>query len=98
VSRRVVYHDLAEQELNEAAQYYEGECPGLGVAFLGEVARAIDFIIEHSEGAPLVAGTVRRKLLRRFPYGLLYSVQPDTVRILAVMNQRRRPFYWIDRR
>jgi hypothetical protein len=35
--------------------------------------------------------------LRRFPYAVLYSVRGETVRILAVMNLKRRPTYWIGR-
>jgi len=94
LKRSVSYHHLAEIELNEAAEYYEREHPGLGVAFLTEVERAMDVVLEFPEGSPRVGETVRRKLLRRFPYGILYSVRPGEVRILALMNQKRRPFYW----
>ncbi len=31
------FHDLAKVELNEAAQYYESESPGLGAALVAEV-------------------------------------------------------------
>lgn len=40
---------------------------------------------------------IRRRLLRRFPYALLYKVKADAVCILAVMNLKRRPTYWVDR-
>ena len=90
----VTFHHLAEIELNEAAEYYERERSGLARAFLNEVERAIQSILEHPEGSPLVAETVRRKLVRRFPYGILYSVRKDSIRILAIMNLKRRPFYW----
>jgi len=95
---RVSFHYLAEIEINEAAGYYDRERPGLGEAFLAEVERAMENMVEHPEGAPRVAKTVRRKLLRRFPYGILYSVRPEEVRILAIMNQKRRPFYWRGRK
>ena len=94
---RVVFHALAEIELNEAAQYYQQESAGLGVSFLIEIERAVEFVREHPSGSVLVATTVRSKRVRRFPYSIIYSVRPDHVRILAVMNQRRRPFYWRDR-
>lgn len=41
----------------------------------------------------MVAEGRRRKLFTRFPYGIIYSVQKDQLRILAVMNLRRRPGY-----
>jgi toxin ParE1/3/4 len=40
VTLRVIFHKLAERELNDAASYYYAqERPGLGAAFLGEVTR-----------------------------------------------------------
>jgi hypothetical protein len=36
---QVVFNDLAELELIEAVDYYEGEAAGLGEAFLVEVER-----------------------------------------------------------
>ncbi len=68
---RAVYHRLAEFELNDAARYYELERPGLGKAFLDEVGRCTQRILELPESTPVVRGNARRKLLRRFPYALL---------------------------
>jgi plasmid stabilization system protein ParE len=91
------FHRLAELELNEAIEYYELERPGLGAAFLNEVERCVRSISEHPEAGPVIRADVRRRLLRRFPYGLLYSVKSDGIRILAVMNLKRRPSYWVGR-
>jgi hypothetical protein len=41
------FHRLAELELNEAAAYYESKRPSLGLAFLQEIERCIDAIIER---------------------------------------------------
>jgi len=97
VSAAVSFHRLAERELNEAAQYYELERPGLGSAFLSEVQRCLRAISENPEAGRALVGKVRRRLLRRFPYGLLYTLKPDAIRVLAVMNLKRRPAYWIGR-
>ena len=91
------FHDLARVELNEAAQYYEAKSPGLGAAFLAEAERAAAVALQHPEASPQVRGSVRQRLLRRFPYGLLYRVRGDELRILAVMNLARRPAYWVGR-
>jgi plasmid stabilization system protein ParE len=93
----VSFNWLAEQELNEAAQYYERESSGLGAAFLAETQRCCDAILEYPELGQLAVGAVRRRLLRRFPYALLYTIRPNAVRILAVMNLKRRPGYWVGR-
>ena len=60
------FHDLAEVELNEAAQYYEAKGTGLGAAFLTEAERCLAVILEHPESSPVVLGPVRRRLLRGF--------------------------------
>lgn len=90
-------HRLAEYELNETAQYYDLEEPGLGAAFLEEVDRCLQAIQAAPEAGAILRGTIRRRLLRRFPYALLYKIKSSGIRILAVMNLRRRPTYWVGR-
>jgi toxin ParE1/3/4 len=93
----VSFHDLAKLELNEAAEYYEGESAGLGQAFITEVERKADEIVRNPEAGLVMRGSIRRRLIRRFPYALLYRVKPTEIRILAVMNLKRRPAYWAGR-
>jgi len=94
---RVSFHRLAERELNDAAQYYDLESPGLGAAFLGAVEQCTQAILEHPAAGRVLLRDIRRRLVRRFPYTLLYTVKPQGIRILAVMNLKRRPMYWIGR-
>ncbi len=98
MTRRLAYHPLAELELNEAAQYYERESSGLGVAFLASVERCTEAILKHPEGGTLLTDVVRRRLVGTFPYGVLYRVAADSIRVLAIMNMKRRPSYWTRRR
>ena len=93
----VSFNLLAEKELNDAAAYYERERPGLGSAFINEVERSIAAVLAHPEIGQVAAGAIRRVLCRRFPYAILYIVKPSELRILAVMNLRRRPGYWAGR-
>ena len=97
MSQKVSFHELAELELNEAAFFFEMEREGLGSRFLLAVEAATSQIKEHPQASPIIIQNIRRKLLRTFPYNIIYSVQPDRIRILAVANQRRRPFYWRSR-
>ena len=94
---RASFHTLAERELIDAARYYEHESPGLGSLFLDAAERCKLAIIEHPQAGPIIQREVRRRLMQTFPYALLYTVSPLGVRILAVMNLRRRPMYWIGR-
>jgi plasmid stabilization system protein ParE len=78
---RVTFNELAERELNDAADYYEHEEPGLGATFLTEIRRCTDGIAEYPQAGPIVLGPIRRWLCQRFPYALLYSISGDEVRI-----------------
>lgn len=91
------FNPIARQELNDAAQYYELESPGLGAAFLAQVERCCASIAEHPESGRSVLGPVRRRLIARFPYAVLYTLRPGVVRIVAIMNLKRRPSYWVGR-
>jgi len=92
------FHPMAQEELNEVAAYYEAESEGLGAAFLREVETAVRHVLDYPESAPSVNRLVRKKLVRRFPYNLMYSVTPKDIRILAIASQKRRPFYWRGRK
>lgn len=98
MSRLFSIHETAEAEINEAADFYDLENPGLGGMFIDEIERTIKVIAKLPEVAPVVRGGLRKKLLTQFPYSLIYSVRPNEVRLLAVAHQKRRPFYWRGRR
>ena len=48
----------------------------------------------YPESLPVVRPRIRRVLLRRFPYGIFYVVQPSVVLVLAVIHARRAPETW----
>ncbi|MEW6185881.1 MAG: type II toxin-antitoxin system RelE/ParE family toxin [Thermodesulfobacteriota bacterium] len=91
-------HETAEIEINEAADFYDLENPGLGNVFIDEIQRSIEIIAQFPEAAPLIRDCVRKKPLIKFPYSLIYSIRSDEFRLLAVAHQKRRPFYWRGRR
>ncbi len=92
------FHSAAEQEFNEAIDYYESITPGLGRDFAKEVHAAIERAIDFPKAWPLLRDDVRRSLVRRFPYGVLYAEEKEGIMIVAVMNLNRRPGYWSGRR
>jgi plasmid stabilization system protein ParE len=87
----------AEKEFREAARYYENEAPGVGLAFIIEVHKAVAAIVAHPLGSPKIRDSVRKKVLNHFPYNVLYSVEADLVLVVAVAHQKRRPTYWRSR-
>jgi toxin ParE1/3/4 len=94
MNRTVAFHEVAVVELNEAVDFYNLECPGLGLTFLQEVQTALATIAQFPESTPLLQGRVRRKVLLRFPYTVIYSIRGEQIRVLALAHEKRRPFYW----
>jgi hypothetical protein len=91
------YHDAADAELTEAVAYYDGKASGLGDRFLAEIKAATAYIEQYPEIAPVIDLGVRAKTLNKFPYSLMYVVEPEELFILAVAHQSKRPSYWTDR-
>ncbi|MDP2208100.1 MAG: type II toxin-antitoxin system RelE/ParE family toxin [Bacteroidota bacterium] len=54
-------------------------------------------IAEHPQAWSVERGDVRKCLLHKFPYKLLYSIEEDHIFVLAVAHQHRRPNYWVER-
>jgi mRNA-degrading endonuclease RelE of RelBE toxin-antitoxin system len=95
----VDFHPAAERELLDAVQYYNDQRPDLGYEFAAEVEEAVNRVRAHPEGWAWVSerDDLRRCQTKRFPYRLIYQVQPNRVLILAVAHLKRRPGYWRDR-
>jgi hypothetical protein len=92
------FHPEAETEFLEAIGYYEGCDAGLGEDFSLEVYAAVRNILSYPATWPVLEEDVRRYLTNRFPYAVLYSIEPDRIYILAVMHLHRAPDYWQHRR
>lgn len=90
----VVFLPQAEQEMLEAARYYESQAVGLGADYLLEVERAVAAIAESPKTWPIIEGELRRRLVRRFPFGILYYIDPNEIVFVAVSHLRRKPSYW----
>ncbi len=90
------YHPEAAEELLEASKYYLEISPELARSFVANVEEAIEKIL-HAPGTwPVVDDGVRRFLVRRFPYGIYYTLVDGetTVLVLAVMHMRRHSENW----
>lgn len=84
----------ALDELSDAWWWYETRREGLG----DEFRACVDAAMAEIERSPLacekVRGEVRRKVVRRFPYLVLYLVEEDHIEVLAVFHGSRDPRRW----
>ena len=89
----------AEEEAEEAARWYEERKEGLGIEFLDSLAQALEAIEENPQQFPRLETlrtrkNIRRCLLKRFPFAIIFQIRPTESLVLAVAHVRRRPNYW----
>lgn len=84
----------AEEDIAEAKAWYAKRRTGLGEEFLLCVEEALDRIRAIPEGATEVFPGVRRVVVRRFPYVVIYRVDLDQIGVLAVYHSHRDPRGW----
>lgn len=94
MSRRFIVRPLTEADLENAAQWYDEERPGLAQRFLKDVDRSFVRLRERPLQFPVVAGDVRRALLHTFPYAIYFRVSDEIIVVLAVLHLRRNPKIW----
>lgn len=91
---RYEFHPEALAEYDEAARYYAEQQPDLDLRFIYSIEQTIERILESPMRWRTFEEDVRRCLARTFPYGVLYTIEPDFVLIVAVMHCSREPGYW----
>lgn len=93
-----VYERRAEHELAQAIDFYEDRVPLLGQAFYAEVKEAVQRACHGPKRFMVIPGPspyeVRRVLVKRFPYMVVFTVRLNELHVLAVSHKRRAPGYW----
>jgi plasmid stabilization system protein ParE len=93
---KVRYHPEARVELEAAVDWYEDQQPGLGEDMDREIQRAEAVIAESPSAWGHWPGTrsVRRFILSRFPYSVVYRVHGMAIEVIAIAHHHREPGYW----
>ena len=94
---KYVFHPEALTEYSEVVQYYAEQRVDLAQAFINEVESAVYRLRDSPNLYPAIDRDIRRCLTRKFPYAILYTVEPDFILILAVMHCKKKPGYWKSR-
>ncbi len=89
--------EIARLELITAKEFYELGQSGLGVRFENEIKQALLRIQQYPKAWSSERKEIRRYLVHRFPYKILYSIQKEIIVILAFAHLHRKPDYWITR-
>ncbi|MBX3164110.1 MAG: type II toxin-antitoxin system RelE/ParE family toxin [Bacteroidetes bacterium] len=88
------FHPEAEDEFIEAVNFYNARQENLGYDFSVEVYATIRIVMAQPKAWQILKGSIRRALVNRFPYGIIYKISKQQIIILAVMHLHREPNYW----
>jgi plasmid stabilization system protein ParE len=96
----VIYrlHADATAELDAAVEWYDAQLAGLGLELLDAIDDAFALILQYPDAWPrdgvVAERVIRRFVLRRFPFAVVYYVADGVVRVIAVAHGHRIPGYW----
>lgn len=94
MTREVEFSPLVKFDLAEAYDWYEGREQGLGERFLDAFDACVQAICENPRACPVKHREIRRALLRRFPYMLLYRFESGKVTVIGCFHGSRNPRSW----
>lgn len=92
----------ADDELLEAADWYERERPHLSARFMPAVRTALDRVRQDPRSLPVAERyggeyDVRRCSVARYPYDVIFKCDDEEILVVAISHASRDPLYWLDR-
>ena len=93
-ARAIRFTPRALDELRDAVAWYATGAPAVVPAFLLAIDAVLAQAARYPESFPMVRPDIRRALVRRFPYGVFYSSEPDALVVVAIVHARRDPALW----
>jgi len=83
--------DDAEKDISTSTEYYEEQQKGLGKRFFNAVLKAFGLIQKNPKAYPLTDNNLRKHVMKKFPFVILYFVGEVVVQIIAVFHTSRNP-------
>jgi plasmid stabilization system protein ParE len=93
-AKRLRVHSHAQEEINEAFDWYFRRSPEAADAFLTEIGASLAQIASHPQLYSTYTKNTRRRVLSGFPYSVIFQLKDDIILVVAVAHAKRRPGYW----
>ena len=87
----------AKAELDDAVGYYELQVKGLGDTFKSVARSTVKRVATFPTAWTEIKPSIRRCIIHKFPYNVLYSIEEDCILIIAIAHHHRNPNYWTNR-
>ena len=93
-----IFHPEAVREFHAAVRQYTDIDPALGTDFESKVEECLLLALSYPNMWREVQKGIRRALIRRFPFGIIYACDDEVFYVLAVMHLHAKPGYWKKRK
>jgi len=97
IRKRLRIQSQAQQEINEAFDWYFKRSPEAADAFLTEIGASFVQIASRPRRYPAYTKNTRRRVLANFPYSVIFLEKDDVILVVAIAHAKRRPGYWRER-
>ena len=87
----------ARQDFLNAFYWYEMQIEGLGVSFEKYFENALEYLLKNPFSVQIRYDEIRVYFIKRFPYGIHFFVEEQTVKILAIFHTSQDPYKWSER-
>jgi plasmid stabilization system protein ParE len=94
MSLPVAYLPEAEEDIDRAYAWYEGQRAGLGDQFLEALHQVVDRIRDNPQMYGVFRRDIRTAPLSRFPYVVYYRDRGTDILVIAVQHGRRSSRAW----
>jgi len=87
----IILQPGAEEDINDAYNWYEDKQPGLGDLLLKDLVIVYKTLQQNPELYSKLTKRYRQAHLIRFPYVVVYAIEEPQVHIYAVFHTSRNP-------
>lgn len=95
--QRVWFHVEAEREVDAAFEWYREQSRAAAAGFLNAMHALQGRIGANPRAFPLTRQGLRKAVMARYPYVLLFREKSRGVEVLVVAHAKREPGYWAGR-
>jgi len=88
----------ARLEIIEITDWYRAQSEAAAAKFVGAVDTTLERIGDNPLQYQIVHGELRRAVVHRFPYAVIYTTLASEVVVLGCVHGRRHPRHWRDRK
>lgn len=92
--KKIIILPFAEEDIRESAEYYKDRGDGLDKQFLRVINQAFQIILISPDTFPAIYQSIRKFVIKDFPFNIFYISTKDTIYILAVFHMKRDPKKW----